>query len=443
MVKTIGFGFKKLNIEFNIIQKKIFFVVFSILIFRIGSCIPIPGIDTTVLSKFFHRNNGTILEMLNMFSGGALNRASIFSLGIMPYISSSIIVQLLTLIVPYFSDIKKEGDSGQRKLNRYIRYLTLLLATIQSIGFVVGLPNIPGINHLVIEKNCYFYLTAMFSLVTGTIFLMWLGELITDYGVGNGISLIIFTGIISSIPSSILYTINQLNQSCLSFLFFMIVILLIFVITYLVVFVEKSQRKITIHYGKQQKGRKLYAVQNTHLPLKVNIAGVIPAIFASSVVLFPATMLTWFGIGKHWSFALIISEYFRPNSCIYLLVYSISIFLFCFIYTGLVFNVRETSDNLKKSGAFIPGIRPGEQTSRYVSKIIMRLTLIGSVYIVFICLIPELMRTFLKVSFYFGGTSLLIVVVVIIDFINHLQTLALSNRYKSMLKKSNLNFIKD
>jgi len=440
MINKLGLNLTKRKKGISEIQKKIFFVIFSLIIFRIGSFIPIPGVDVTILTKLLKHQSGTIIDIFNMFSGGALNRASIFSLGIMPYISSSIIIQLLTLLHPTFLEIKKEGESGHRKLNQYTRYFTLILAVVQSIGISLSLNNISGFEKLIIYQDFYFYLIAIFSLVTGTIFLMWLGELITDYGIGNGISIIIFSGIISGLPSAIVHTVEQARLGNLSILFFIILIVLMFSITFLVVFIEKSQRNIDVCYAKRQQGRRLYAAQSTHLPLKLNIAGVIPAIFASSIILFPATIISWFGGLSKWDLLVKISNNLQPNCFLYHILYGIFIIFFCFFYTGLVFNPRETADNLKKSGAFIPGIRPGEQTSKYINKIMLKLTLISSIYITFICLIPELIRNFLRVSFHFGGTSLLIVVVVIIDFISQTQTLILSTQYESVLKKSNLNF---
>lgn len=440
MISRLGFSLKKIDANLSEIQKKIFFVVFSLIIFRIGSFIPIPGIDATILAKLLQRQNGTIIDIFNMFSGGALNRASIFSLGIMPYISSSIIIQLLTLLHPAFLEIKKEGESGNRKLNQYTRYFTLIIAIIQSIGISFSLTNISGFETLIIQKDFYFYLIAIFSLVTGTVFLMWLGELITNYGIGNGISMIIFSGIITGLPSAIAHTIEQTRQGNLSLLLFIVLTGLIFCITFLVVFIEKSQRKINVYYAKRQQGRRIYAAQSTYLPLKLNIAGVVPAIFASSIILFPTTIISWLvGNSKSYLFVKILDN-LQPNCLFYSIIYGFFIIFFCFFYTGLVFNPRETADNLKKSGAFIPGIRPGEQTSKHINKIMLKLTLISSIYITFICLIPEVIRNFLKVSFYFGGTSLLIVVVVIIDFISQIQTLVLSTQYESVLKKSNLNF---
>lgn len=425
---------------FRELKSRIFFIVIALIVFRTGSFIPIPGIDTTVLSKVLEQQRGTIIEMFNMFSGGSLSRASIFSLGIMPYISSSIIIQLLTAVSSTMSEIKKEGASGIRKINSYTRYGTLLLSIVQAIGISTGLPNMPGMQGLVINPGFYFYITSVISLVTGTMFLMWLGEQITNHGIGNGISIIIFAGIVAGLPLAIGYTIEQTRQGELHLFLLFLVILIILIITYFVVFMERGQRKIIVHYAKRQQGRRITIAQNTHLPLKINMAGVIPAIFASSIILFPTTIISWFGNGTGWKWLNIISIYLQPGQLLYILFYSAAIIFFCFFYTSLVFNPKETADNLKKSGAFLPGIRPGEQTAEYIDKIMTKLTLFGSIYITFICLVPELMREIIKVPFYFGGTSLLIVVVVIIDFISQIQTIIMSSQYESTLKKSNLNY---
>ncbi|WP_295164131.1 preprotein translocase subunit SecY [uncultured Buchnera sp.] len=439
MIKKLGLNFKNTQKGTNELKQRIISVIIALIIFRIGSFIPIPGIDTTILSRILNDQKGTIIEMFNMFSGGALSRASIFALGIMPYISSSIIIQLLTLVIPSLSEIKKEGEVGRNKINQYTRCTTLALALFQSIGIVTSLPKISGMHQIVIHPDFYFYFTAIIILVTGTMFLMWLGELITECGIGNGISIIIFIGIIAGLPSAIVHTIEQTRQGNLHILLFLCILILIFCVVFFVVFIERSQRKIIIHYAQRQKGRRIYSTQSTHLPLKINMAGVIPAIFASSVVLFPVTIISWFGIDRKWPLLKTISFYFQPNQPLYLVLYIFSIIFFCFFYTGLAFNPRETADNLKKSGGFISGIRPGEQTAKYINKIMIRLTLFGSLYMTFICLIPEFMRSAMSVPFYFGGTSLLIVVVVIMDFISQIQTLVMSSQYESVLKKANLN----
>lgn len=427
--------FKSIKGGLSDLKRRILFVIGALIIFRIGSFIPIPGVDLIVLAKIIEQQHGTIIDMFNMFSGGSLSRASIFSLGIMPYISASIIVQLLTAVHPVLIEIKKEGESGRRIINRYIRYGTLILGTFQSVGIVTSLPNVSG---LVINPGFSFYCVAIISLVCGTIFLMWLGDQITSKGIGNGISIIIFSGIIAGLPLAIGHTIEQVRQDELHFFILILIIFLVLSVTFFVVFMEKGQRRILVHYAQRQQGRRIYAAQSTHLPLKVNMAGVIPAIFASSVILFPGTVISWFGSSTSWKLLTMISLYLQPGQPLYILLYAAAIMFFCFFYTSLVFNPRETAENLKKSGAFVPGIRPGEQTAKYINKIMIRLTFIGAMYVTFICLIPEFMRIAMKVPFYFGGTSLLIVVVVIMDFIAQIQTLMMSSQYESVLKKANL-----
>lgn len=421
------------------LKRRFLFVIGALIVFRIGSFIPIPGIDATVLGKLLEHQRGTIIEMFNMFSGGALSRASIFALGIMPYISASIIIQLLTVVHPALAEVKKEGEAGRRKISQYTRCGTLVLALLQSIGIATGLPNMPGMQGVVINPGLAFYFTAVVSLVCGTILLMWLGEQITERGIGgNGISLIVFVGIVAGLPPAIAHTIEQARQGDLHFLLLSLVAVLVFAVTFFVVFVERGQRCIIVSYAKRQQGRRIYAAQSTHLPLKVNMAGVIPAIFASSIILFPATIASWFGGGTGWSWLTTIALYLQPGQPLYVLLYTAAIVFFCFFYTALVFNPRETADNLKKSGAFVPGIRPGEQTARYIDKVMTRLTLVGAIYITFICLIPEFMRDAMNVPFYFGGTSLLIVVVVIMDFMTQVQTLMMSSQYEFALQKANL-----
>lgn len=439
MAKQLGLNLKNTKQNISELKQRVIFLIIALIVFRIGSFIPIPGVDTTILSKILNEQKGTIVDMFNMFSGGALSRASIFSLGIMPYISASIIIQLLTLVHPTLSEIKKEGESGRHKINQYTRYATLMLSLLQSIGLATGLPNISGMHTIIINPDFYFYLTAIISLVTGTIFLMWLGELITECGLGNGISIIIFAGIIAGLPAAIGNTIEQTRQGNLHFLWFLFILTLMFSVVFLVVFIERAQRKIIVNYAQRQRGRRIYTAQSTHLPLKINMSGVMPAIFASSMILFPATIISWFKASHKWELLNIISFYLQPNQPLYLVLYISAIVFFCFFYTGLMFNPRETADNLKRSGAFISGIRPGEQTAKYIRKIMLRLTFFGSLYITFICLMPEFMRSIMNVPFYFGGTSLLIVVVVIIDFISQIQTLMMSNQYDSMLKKSRFN----
>ncbi|MGL5669404.1 MAG: preprotein translocase subunit SecY [Shewanella sp.] len=418
------------------LKARLLFVIGAIIVFRAGSFVPIPGIDAAVLAELFAQQSGTILGMFNMFSGGALERASIFALGIMPYISASIIMQLLTVVHPALAELKKEGESGRKKISQYTRWGTLVLGTFQSIGIATGLPNlVPG---LVVNIGFGFYFVAVVSLVTGTMFLMWLGEQITERGIGNGISILIFAGIVAGLPSAIGQTAEQARQGDLNVLVLLLLAVIIFAVTYFVVFVERGQRRIVVNYAKRQQGRKVFAAQSTHLPLKINMAGVIPPIFASSIILFPGTLAQWFGQNESMSWLSDFSLAVSPGQPLYSLLYAAAIIFFCFFYTALVFNPRETADNLKKSGAFIPGIRPGEQTSRYIDKVMTRLTLAGALYITFICLIPEFMLIAWKVQFYFGGTSLLIMVVVIMDFMAQVQTHMMSHQYESVMKKANL-----
>ncbi len=354
MAKQPGLDFQSAKGGLGELKRRLLFVIGALIVFRIGSFIPIHGIDAAVLAKLLEQQRGTIIEMFNMFSGGALSRASIFALGIMPYISASIIIQLLTVVHPTLAEIKKEGESGRRKISQYTRYGTLVLAIFQSIGIATGLPNMPGMQGPVINPGFAFYFTAVVSLVTGTMFLMWLGEQITERGIGNGISIIIFAGIVAGLPPAIAHTIEQARQGDLHFLVLLLVAVLVFAVTFFVVFVERGQRRIVVNYAKRQQGRRVYAAQSTHLPLKVNMAGVIPAIFASSIILFPATIASWFGGGTGWNWLTTISLYLQPGQPLYVLLYASAIIFFCFFYTALVFNPRETADNLKKSGAFVP-----------------------------------------------------------------------------------------
>lgn len=420
------------------LKRRLLFVLGAIIVFRAGSFVPIPGIDAAVLAQLFEQQKDTIVAMFNMFSGGALERASVFALGIMPYISASIIMQLASVVHPRLAELKKEGESGRRKISQYTRWGTLVLATFQSVGIATGLPNLmPG---LVIDPGFGFYFTAVVSLVTGTMFLMWLGEQITERGIGNGISILIFVGIVAGLPSAIGQTAEQARQGDLPLLLLLLIGVVVLAVTYFVVFVERGQRRIVVNYAKRQQGRKVFAAQSTHLPLKVNMAGVIPPIFASSIILFPGTIATWFGSGEGVVADVLqqVSMTLSPGQPLYVLLYAAAIIFFCFFYTALVFNPRETADNLKKSGAFIPGIRPGEQTSRYIDKVMTRLTLAGALYITFVCLVPEFMMIAWNVQFYFGGTSLLIIVVVIMDFMAQVQTHLMSHQYDSVLKKANL-----
>ncbi len=436
MAKQPGQDFRSAQGGLAELKSRLLFVLGAILIFRAGSFVPIPGIDAAVLASLFEQQKGTIIEMFNMFSGGALSRASILALGIMPYISASIIVQLLTVVHPALAELKKEGEAGRRKISQYTRYGTLVLATFQAIGIATGLPSmIPGLVH---NPGPSFYFVAVVSLVTGTMFLMWLGEQITERGIGNGISLIIFTGIVAGLAPAIGQTVEQARQGELHVLLLLLIAVISFAVIYFVVFMERGQRRIVVNYAKRQQGRRVFAAQSTHLPLKINMAGVIPAIFASSIILFPGTLAQWFGQSEGLGWLSDISLALSPGQPLYVMLYAAAIIFFCFFYTALVFNPRETADNLKKSGAFIPGIRPGEQTAKYIDKVMTRLTLAGALYITFICLIPEFMMIAWNVRFYFGGTSLLIVVVVIMDFMAQVQTHLMSQQYESVLKKANL-----
>ncbi|EAS40515.1 preprotein translocase subunit SecY [Photobacterium profundum] len=436
MAKQPGKDFRSAQGGLAELKTRLLFVLGAILIFRAGSFVPIPGIDAAVLADLFEQQKGTVIELFNMFSGGALERASILALGIMPYISASIIVQLLTVVHPALAELKKEGESGRRKISQYTRYGTLVLATFQAIGIATGLPSmIPG---LVINPGLGFYFVAVVSLITGTMFLMWLGEQITERGIGNGISVIIFTGIVAGLPPAIGQTVEQARQGELHVLLLLLIAVISFAVIYFVVFMERGQRRIVVNYAKRQQGRRVFAAQSTHLPLKINMAGVIPAIFASSIILFPGTLAQWFGQNENLGWLSDISLALSPGQPLYVMLYAAAIIFFCFFYTALVFNPRETADNLKKSGAFVPGIRPGEQTAKYIDKVMTRLTLAGAMYITFICLIPEFMMIAWNVRFYFGGTSLLIVVVVIMDFMAQVQTHMMSQQYESVLKKANL-----
>ncbi|QJC36548.1 preprotein translocase subunit SecY [Enterobacteriaceae endosymbiont of Donacia simplex] len=439
MIKSL----KQLNFQstkkgFTELKERFIFLITSIVIFRIGSFIPIPGINISILHSLIIKQHGTIIDMFNMFSGGALSRASIFALGVMPYISSSIIMQLLTVVHPFFISLKKEGEEGKKKINKYTKYSTLILACIQSIGITTGLPNLPGMNNLVINPGISFFIISNLSLITGTTFLMWLGRQITKRGIGNGVSIIIVIGIITTLPSNIGQIIEKIKQGDLNFFIFFILLFFIFLITLFIIFIEKGQRKINVQYARRYYGKQIYNTQqNTHLPLKVNMSGVIPAIFSSSIILFISTIFSWFSNITNWNWVKNIAMSLQPRQPIYIGLYILAIIFFCFFYTILVFNPQETADNLKKSGAYISGIRPGEQTAKYIKKIIMRLTFTGSLYITFICLIPEFLRNIINVPFYLSGTSLLIVIVVIMDFITQIQTLIMSTQYESILKKIN------
>jgi preprotein translocase subunit SecY len=418
------------------LKSRILFVLGAIVVFRLGSYVPIPGIDGSVLASLFEQQKGTIIEMFNMFSGGALERASVLALGIMPYISASIIMQLLSVVNPTMAELKKEGEAGRRKISQYTRYFTLVLATFQAVGIATNLPNL--MQGLVVNPGFAFYFTAVVSLVTGTMFLMWLGEQITERGIGNGISVLIFAGIVAGLPAAIGQTAEQARTGDLNFLFILVLVAVMAAVTYFVVFVERGQRRIVVNYAKRQQGRQVFAAQSTHLPLKVNMAGVIPPIFASSLILFPGTIASWFGQSESMAWLQDVSLMLSPGQPLYVFLYAAAIVFFCFFYTALVFNPRDTADNLKKQGAFIPGYRPGEQTSRYIDKVMTRLTLAGALYITFICLVPEFMLIFWNVQFYFGGTSLLIIVVVTMDFMAQVQTHLMTHQYEDVLKKANL-----
>ena len=417
------------------LKARLLFVLGAIIVFRAGSFVPIPGIDASVLADLFKQQQGTIVNMFNMFSGGALERASVLALGIMPYISASIIIQLLSVVHPTLAELKKDGEAGRKKINQYTRYGTLFLATLQSIGIATGLPaQIPG---LVTNPDFGFYFVAVVSLVTGTMFLMWLGEQITDRGIGNGISILIFTGIVAGLPSALGQAFEQTRQGQMHLLMLFGLFLVVVLITAFVVFMERGQRRIVVNYAKRQQGRKVYQAQSTHLPLKINMAGVIPPIFASSILLFPGTLAQFFDKNQGGflsDMALVLS----PGQPLYVMLYAIAIVFFCFFYTALVFNPKETADNLKKSGAFIQGFRPGEQTASYIDRVMTRLTLFGAAYITFICLVPEFILIVTNAPFYFGGTSLLIIVVVIMDFIAQVQSYLMYSQYDSVLKKANL-----
>jgi preprotein translocase subunit SecY len=420
--------------RFADLRQRLLFLFGALIVYRIGTFIPVPGIDPVALEQFFEEQSGTILSMFNMFSGGALKRLSIFALGIMPYISASIIMQMASVVIPELAAIKKEGEAGRRKITTYTRYGTVILATCQSLGASVALQN----QGIVIAPGINFVFTAMVTLVTGTVFLMWLGEQITERGIGNGISMIILSSIISGLPSAIGGTLQLVETGEVSPALVLLLIALVLAVTYGVVFVERAQRRIAVHYAKRQQGRKMYQGQSSHLPFKLNMSGVIPPIFASSIILFPATIAGWFGTMEGAGWLQTLAARLQPGEPVYILVYASMIIFFCFFYTALVFNSRETADNLKRSGAFIPGIRPGVQTADYIDKVLTRLTFWGAMYITAVCLLPEFMILWLRVPFYFGGTSLLIIVVVTMDFMAQLQAHMMSHQYEGLLKKANL-----
>ena len=416
------------------LKSRLWFVLGALVVYRLGAHIPVPGIDPTVLKQLFDSQSGGILGMFNMFSGGALSRFTVFALGIMPYISASIIMQLLSVVSPKMEQLKKEGEAGRRTITKYTRYGTVVLATFQALGIAIALEGQAG---LVLDPGMAFRLIAVVTLVSGTMFLMWLGEQITERGIGNGISIIIFAGIVAGLPSAVGGTLELARTGAFSIPLVMFLFIAILLVTALVVFVERGQRKITVNYAKRQVGNKVYGGQTTHLPLKLNMAGVIPPIFASSIILFPATLAGWFGSSESLYWLKDISNVLSPGQPIYILFFAAAIMFFCFFYTALVFNPKETADNLKKSGAFVPGIRPGDQTAKYIDKIMGRLTLIGAFYITLVCLLPEFLILKFNTPFYFGGTSLLIIVVVTMDFMTQVQSHLMSHQYEGLLKKAN------
>ncbi len=420
--------------KFGDLRRRLVFLLLALVVYRIGAHIPVPGINPDQLAQLFQGQQGGILSLFNMFSGGALSRFTVFALGIMPYISASIIMQLMTYVVPTFEQLKKEGEGGRRKITQYTRYGTLGLALFQSFSIAVALESSAG---LVVNPGFGFRITAMISLTAGSMFLMWLGEQITERGLGNGISILIFAGIAAGLPSAIGGLFELVRTGAMGPLVALFIVAAVVLVTYFVVFVERGQRKILVNYARRQVGNKVYGGQSSHLPLKLNMAGVIPPIFASSIILLPATIVGWFSTGDSMRWIKDVAGALTPGQPIYVLLYSAAIVFFCFFYTALVFNSRETADNLKKSGAFVPGIRPGDQTARYIDKILVRLTLAGAVYITFVCLLPEFLILKYNVPFYFGGTSLLIIVVVTMDFMAQVQNYMMSQQYESLLKKAN------
>ena len=422
------------NGKYGDLSRRLVFLLLALVVYRIGAHIPVPGINPDQLSALFKGQQGGILSLFNMFSGGALSRFTVFALGIMPYISASIIMQLLTYVLPTFEQLKKEGEAGRRKITQYTRYGTLGLAVFQSFGIAVALESSAG---LVVSPGFGFRLTAVCTLTAGTMFLMWLGEQITERGLGNGISILIFGGIAAGLPGAIGGLLELVRTGAMSIIAALFIVVLVALVTYFVVFVERGQRKILVNYARRQVGNKVYGGQASHLPLKLNMSGVIPPIFASSIILLPATVVSWFSSGDSMRWLKDIAAALSPGQPVYVLLYAAAIVFFCFFYTALVFNSRETADNLKKSGAFIPGIRPGDQTAKHIDKILVRLTMAGAIYITFVCLLPEFLILKYNVPFYFGGTSLLIIVVVTMDFMAQVQNYMMSQQYESLLKKAN------
>jgi preprotein translocase subunit SecY len=424
--------------KFGDLRRRLVFLLLALVVYRVGAHIPVPGIDPDQLKQLFNGQQGGILSLFNMFSGGALSRFTVFALGIMPYISASIVMQLLTYVLPAFEQLKKEGEAGRRKITQYTRFGALGLAVFQSLGIALALEASAG---LVINPGFGFRMTAVVSLTAGTMFLMWLGEQITERGLGNGISILIFAGIAAGLPNALGGLFELVRTGAMGPLVAIFIVAVVILVTYFVVFVERGQRKILVNYARRQVGNKVYGGQSSHLPLKLNMAGVIPPIFASSIILLPATVINWFSSGETTNPVVLffkdVASALSPGQPVYVMFYAAAIVFFCFFYTALVFNSRETADNLKKSGAFVPGIRPGDQTARYIDKILLRLTLIGAVYITFVCLLPEFLILKYNVPFYFGGTSLLIIVVVTMDFMAQVQNYLMSQQYESLLKKAN------
>ena len=427
-------GILKAAAKMGELKSRLLFVLGALIVYRLGAHIPVPGIDPVVLAKLFQSQSGGILGMFNMFSGGALSRFTVFALGIMPYISASIIMQLMSAVSPQMEQLKKEGEAGRRTITKYTRYGTVVLAMFQAIGIAIALEGQPG---LVLEPGMVFRLTAMITLVSGTMFLMWLGEQITERGIGNGISIIIFAGIVAGLPRAVGSTAEMVNTGAFSIPLAFFLLVATILVTALVVFVERGQRKITVNYAKRKVGNKVFGGQTTHLPLKLNMAGVIPTIFASSIILFPATLAGWFGSSERMYWLKDIAAALSPGQPIYILFFATAIVFFCFFYTALQFNPKDTADNLKKSGAFVPGIRPGDQTAKYIDRIMGRLTLVGAAYITLVCLLPEFLILKFNTPFYFGGTSLLIIVVVTMDFMTQVQSHLMSHQYEGLLKKAN------
>lgn len=424
-------GFQK---GFAELKARLLFLIIGILVYRLGAHVPVPGLDPVKLANFFNDQQNTILGLFNMFSGGALSNVTVFAIGIVPYISSSIMMQIFSSVIPSLEQLKKEGESGRRKINQYSRYLTIAIAGLQSLGMAKWLAG----QHIALQADFAFYFTTVVTLVTGTMFLMWLGEQITERGIGNGISMIIFAGIVSSMPSALLAVIQQIREGQIQGLILILIALIVVGVTAFVVFVESGQRRIKINYPQRSQGRKIYAAQTSHLPLKVNVANVIPPIFASAMIVMPVTLAQFFGKGAGMGWLNRIAMMLSPGEALYMVVYAVAIICFAFIYNALVFNPKDTADNLKKSGAFIPGIRPGEQTTKYIDMVMTRLTLIGSIYLIMVCLLPQILTVTWHVPFYFGGTSLLIVVVVVMDFVSQVHAHLMSQQYQSLMKKVSL-----